>query len=389
MPKRLNQTPTSGSNIPLAIGRLQTHKTWPGNHGEIPAKRTHHPSSSESDLQPSPEQRTPLRNTPTSSLKRDSSYASYSSMRRPQSAILDSDDLTSSVDGRQDDEDSDYSDYHSAVSRRRRMSREPSETPSIASATGTLSISVNAKAHDRHTHHYLHQYQQRPGQYPQHKRYLSAIYPQKASSRAGSATGSDIHPTSALTSGSQNDPFLNSRGPSPLPPPFPDTYPEQRHVRSPSQSSAIENQKLNELQQELAAIKEQLRSLVSARQDDLQRSQLSPVNFGSVPPPPPPPPFQVSTSLVAPKKWTPPQTEASQSMQNVLKELSSQKVRLRKTGSPFVSRISSAVDGSTSSPYTSVTFKPRSGSEASPQATARSDSPAALTKRQRGSSKGG
>ncbi|KAF9967309.1 hypothetical protein BGZ70_010004 [Mortierella alpina] len=44
-------------------------------------------------------------------------------------------------------------------------------------------------------------------------------------------------------------------------------------------------------------------------------------------------------------------------MQNVLRELSSSKVQLRKTGSPYVSRISSAVDGSTSSKYTSVAVR--------------------------------
>ncbi|KAI1307206.1 hypothetical protein EDD11_004559 [Mortierella claussenii] len=57
-------------------------------------------------------------------------------------------------------------------------------------------------------------------------------------------------------------------------------------------------------------------------------------------------------------------------MINVLKELSSSKVQLRKTGSPFVSRISSAVEGSPSSKYTSLAIKSRSDLEAESRITA-------------------
>ncbi|KAF9114609.1 hypothetical protein BGX27_010365 [Mortierella sp. AM989] len=157
---------------------------------------------------------------------------------------------------------------------------------------------------------------------------------------------------STTVNDSLNNPFLDSRGPSPLPSfnTLSDT-----NLGSSTQTNQVENEKLNELQQELAAIKEQLASLVSARKDDLERAYSSPTYpSNSAPPPPPPPP---TSNLAMSKRWTPPHSAASLSMQNVLKELSSSKVQLRRTGSPFVSRISSAIDSSSSSKYTSLAIR--------------------------------
>ncbi|KAG0344881.1 hypothetical protein BG004_004113 [Podila humilis] len=110
-------------------------------------------------------------------------------------------------------------------------------------------------------------------------------------------------------------------------------------------SSTADNERFNKLQQELAVIKEQLASLVSARQEDIQRARSDVLLPGTPPPPPPPPPPPTSSSsststsvpgLILAKKWSIPQSEAALSMQSVLNELSSSTRRLRQTDSPFL-----------------------------------------------------
>ncbi|KAG0318254.1 hypothetical protein BGZ99_005801 [Dissophora globulifera] len=359
----LGSGPKSGSGVSTELGhaRLQSFKTWPRDNNDHFAKQIHHPSSSGSDAHSSVEP-TALERT-ISSLKRDSSYASYTSIRdRHSSTVQDSDDMASSIDGRPyDDEDSDHSDYLSATtSRRRRLSREPSETPSISSVTRTLSISGKANTHTREplpppppsyrqhltrpssgssssssSRHQHHPHQRENRHQLKHKRPQSAIYPRDL---PGSTVTEGHRPSSSLSTiaDPHSNPFLDSRGTSPLPTLYIQPPGDQMPTPPLSSSSAtIENYKLNELQQELAAIKEQLRSLVSARESDL-RSQSSPSAFGSGPPPPPPPTLNQGAGSTPLKKWTPPESEAGRSMRNVLKELSSQKVQLRKTGSPFV-----------------------------------------------------
>ncbi|KAI7821380.1 hypothetical protein BC939DRAFT_455840 [Gamsiella multidivaricata] len=188
-----------------------------------------------------------------------------------------------------------------------------------------------------------------------------AIYPHSQENRAKSVAEFKHHPSpflSTVVADSLNNPFVTSRGPSPLPSMFMDASPEQ-HFRHSTGSTSIESEKLNELQQELAAIKEQLRSLVSAREDEQYRLQYSPIRTSSPVPPPPPPPSSLGQS----RKWTPLHSDATRSMQNVLKELSSSKIQLRKTGSPFVSRISSQIDDPSSSKYTSVAIRSKSESD--------------------------
>ncbi|KAF9187283.1 hypothetical protein BGZ51_001440 [Haplosporangium sp. Z 767] len=166
----------------------------------------------------------------------------------------------------------------------------------------------------------------------------TAIYPQRPSSRTGSASGTE---TTRRIPSAIADPYrsmaISSREPTPTPFSSAAMSPES-HFRESISPTTFEYEKLNELQQELAAIKVQLASLVSARQDDLQRSRSAPATLSPLPPPPPPlsPPSYGASVLVTPKKWSPPANPAAQSMFNVLKELSSSKVQLRKTGSPYV-----------------------------------------------------
>ncbi|KAF9359740.1 hypothetical protein BGX26_011513 [Mortierella sp. AD094] len=349
-----------------------TAKRQPGNDSGASTKHSHDPSAVGSIVQP---KHLHLRLT-TPSLKRDLSYSSQSSTTDRYGVNKDSDGWSSTNDSHHNEEDTDHSDYLQVGSRRVRLSREPSPTPSITSLAGTLSISGHTQAQHYHRHRHNHSLHKRhssntslrtrPPRYSllgepldqtNYEELLPSIYPKSSSSYKESLAGSrPLSLPSFPTADPLNNPFLSSRESSPIPS-FARTFPEPSLGSSTrtTQTALVENEKLNELQQELAAIKKQLATLVSARKDDLERAQLSPTYPGdSVPTPPPPPPL---SSLITPKKWTPPHSAASLSMQSVLKELSSSKVQLRKTGSPFVSRISSAVDSSPSSKYTSLSIR--------------------------------
>lgn len=273
------------------------------------------------------------------------------------------------------DEESDTSELQLGRQQKRRSrieSRAGSETPSVVSLAGAMSISEDPLHHHRqHQPHYhsrhsaqhkrhhtentsraLHRDRQhtsergyepgheilRPRTRHQTERSIDAesIYP-RSTSRRGSFSGLEdrLPPGQALLATNGYDPSTSGRS-SPYSP-F-DTR-EDPASRPPSQSSVsapstVDNERFNKLQQELAAIKEQLASLVSARKEDMQRAQ----NPGSPPPPPPPPSFSALSTpgLISAKKWSIPQHEATVSMQKVLKELSSSTMRLRKTGSPFL-----------------------------------------------------
>ncbi|KAF9433175.1 hypothetical protein BGZ76_009799 [Entomortierella beljakovae] len=306
----------------------------------------------------------------TPSLKRDLSQSSQSSLADRYNSIREPDDWGSTSESQSQSqyngEDTDNSEYFQVGSRRIRLSRENSPTPSIASITGTLSIS----GHTNPRNYYQPHSHSRQGsssntriRFPRYSllgepldnagnsRTSSPIYPEPSLSRKESllSSKSPSPPYPSAIANVDNTPFLDSRESSPLPS-INRTSPELKR-RTSVQSNLAENDKLSELQQELAVIKQQLASLVSARKEDMERANLSP--GPSAPPPPPPPP----SSLATPKKWSPPHSAASLSMQNVLKELSSSKVQLRKTGSPFISRISSAVESSPSSKYTSLSIR--------------------------------
>ncbi|KAF9209420.1 hypothetical protein BGZ49_004501 [Haplosporangium sp. Z 27] len=300
-----------------------------------------------------------------SSVKHKPSFSSILSTTDRYAINKDSDGWGSTSDSQYNEEDTDHSEYLQSESSQLRLGREPSPTPSISSLAGNLSISGHASAHYRHKRHSsnsslstrLPRYSLlgEPLDHSNHAHISPSIYPESLSRRKESLKKSRPVSLPPPTMANQlNNPFWDSRESSPLPSSFANTMPEPNSTPSSSvqitQVAQVENEKLNELQQELAAIKKQLASLVSARNDDLERAHLSPTHATS-PIPPPPPPF---SNLVTSKKWTPPHSAASLSMQNVLKELSSSKVQLRKTGSPFVSRISSAVDSSPSSKYTSL-----------------------------------
>lgn len=262
------------------------------NDGMASTKRSRDPSASDSDTRSNSE-RGPSYGSKTL-LKRDSSYSSYSSYSSrpaPHEPIQDTEKPSSSGEERRQGEESDVSDYVSVGSRRIRLSREPSETPSISSMTGTLSISGSARAlqrpHSRHSlshDHELHRLQKRGDSRPHSSiaRYSypgepretpsngtaglpSGTYLTALASRAKSTTKSENRPASfpSSTADPLHNPFLTSTKHSPLPttplpPSFPDAYSGQLHRRSSTQFSPTENDKLNELQQELAAIKEQV-----------------------------------------------------------------------------------------------------------------------------------
>ncbi|KAF9174207.1 hypothetical protein BGX21_011616 [Mortierella sp. AD011] len=357
---------------PLNQFRIPSSSVKPqsGNGSETSKKHSHESSAVGSTVHLK-------RSTPP--LKGDLSYSSQSFITDRYDVNKDSDDWSSTNDSHYNEEDTDHSDYLQVSSRRVRLSREPSPTPSISSLAGTLSISghTQAQLHHRHRHnHTLHKrhssnasFRTRMPRYSllgepldqtNHDQISLSIYPDSSSSHKESLVGSrPLSLPSFPAADPLNNPFLSSRESSPIPSSFAGTSsdPSLRSSSRNTQIAQVENEKLHELQQELAVIKKQLATLVSARKDDLERAQLSPTYPGnSVPTPPPPPPL---SSLVTPKKWTPPNSAASLSMQSVLKELSSSKVQLRKTGSPFVSRISSAIKGSPSSKYTRLSIRSR------------------------------
>lgn len=167
-----------------------------------------------------------------------------------------------------------------------------------------------------------------------------------------------------------------------------------------------------------------------AEKQGLYRTHSAPASIGpGIPPPPPPPPFPGTPSS---KLRTPPVNEATRSMQRVLNELSTSKVQLRKTGSPFLryafyftlcyfvasllvtteikdvessifnmlkcflnfwsdSRISSAIDSSPNSKFSRVVFKSRmdmASDKYTGSSIAGSTAPLSLVSRLRGPSTG-
>ncbi|KAG0376425.1 hypothetical protein BGX24_007773 [Mortierella sp. AD032] len=179
------------------------------------------------------------------------------------------------------------------------------------------------------------------------------IYPQTLTSRSRTHSGNrkqarvvDDSPPAAFTD-SVNNPFIASSGnPSPA-----------QESRTPSPSSNIDNASFTALVQQVTAMREQLASLL-AEKEIHQRTYSAPASLspGAPPPPPPPPPFPQTPSS---KMRTPPVNEATRSMAMVLNELSTSKVHLRKTDSPFLSRISSAIDSSPNSRFSRVVFRSR------------------------------
>ncbi|KAG0250078.1 hypothetical protein BG011_008663 [Mortierella polycephala] len=285
-----------------------------------------------------------------------SKHRPYHSSSSHRTKTQDVNGWESSGDGFQRTEESDLSDYAY-------VHQGPSAANSIASMAEALSISgkrrtrhrqhnhrrhsVNYRGQKRHSSVLNHAAQGRYGPLeersnldgPGHVYPIStAIYPQRPSSRAGSASGTE---TTRRIPSAIADPHtsmtISSREPTPTPFSSAAMSPES-HLRESVSPATFEYEKLNELQQELAVIKVQLASLVSARQDDLQRSQFALGTLSPLPPPPPPLslPWHGASALMTPKKWSPPANPAAQSMSNVLKELSSSGVQLRKTGSPYV-----------------------------------------------------
>ncbi|KAG0265181.1 hypothetical protein DFQ27_000777 [Actinomortierella ambigua] len=166
-------------------------------------------------------------------------------------------------------------------------------------------------------------------------------------------------PRSALDIYSSADPlrtFIPSRPSTPQPRPA--SQLSFQTSQPPPHPTTEDHDKLNKLQEELAVIKAQLATLVSAQQEDSRRlswpSYAMPTSLIPPPPPPPPPPAPPA-GLSAAKKWSIPNSVA-QSMQDVLKELSSSQHRLRKTNSPYLARtqpdtpVTSTTVSSSSSP---------------------------------------
>ncbi|KAG0233816.1 hypothetical protein BGW42_007187 [Actinomortierella wolfii] len=137
-------------------------------------------------------------------------------------------------------------------------------------------------------------------------------------------------------------------------------------------SASEDHEKLNKLQEELAAIKAQLATLVSAQQEDSRRLSwpMAASSLSSPIPPPPPPPPPPSSGPNAAKKWLIPNSEVAQSMQNVLKELSSSQHKLRKTNSPYLARIrDEAASTSSSSKQADSNSKDQSNQKAATTTT--------------------
>ncbi|KAF9121928.1 hypothetical protein BGX30_002305 [Mortierella sp. GBA39] len=174
----------------------------------------------------------------------------------------------------------------------------------------------------------------------------TALYPQSSTNSPnrtptenGVTTKVVDSPPSAFTD-SKNNPFIASSGRNS---PTQDT-------RTPSPTTNVDNATLS-------ALIEQLASLMAEKQGQY-RTHSAPASVSpGIPPPPPPPPLFPGTP--SSKMRTPPVNEATRSMQRVLNELNSSKVQLRKTGSPFLSRISSAIDSSPNSKFSRVVFKSR------------------------------
>ncbi|KAF9907286.1 hypothetical protein BX616_000476 [Lobosporangium transversale] len=266
-----------------------------------PIKRMRHSSEFEFELESSPERSPPMQYRRTPSLKRDLSESSLSSIQAGQGTIHDS-DWTSSEERRRQ-EHIDHSEY-TAKKHDRDTESSPrpnsSPTPSITSMARSLSIVSHSHAHTDlphrpHSRQRLHAPHRRRPHYVHHQRHNSntspvrnsllggpleatsshddfiepvpapvAIYPSSPSiSREGSAIEGKIDSMPMLSStsttvGSMNNPFVVTKGLSPLPPSLlADTTPE-RTSGSPKISSTPDNDKLQELQHELALIKEQV-----------------------------------------------------------------------------------------------------------------------------------
>jgi len=272
----------------LERGRQPSHNAMSERDMDARAtstKRSRDPSASDTE-------RNPLHKSQPQ-LKRDSSYSSYSSFSsRPthHEPIQDIEEPSSSGDEQQQGDDSDLSDYLSRR-RRRRLSREPSEAPSLSSMTGTLSISNSTRTshrpHSRHSHshdfdaHRVRKHVEfRPHSSAARYNYVEetpeplehdtmdmslATYsntlasrpkpPRKYGGRPLSFPSSTTTTTDSLhnpflthgRSSSSSSAFVN--GPTPA---------DQWPIHSPAQSSQTEIDKLSELQQELAVIKEQV-----------------------------------------------------------------------------------------------------------------------------------
>lgn len=181
-----------------------------------------------------------------------------------------------------------------------------------------------------------------------------ALYPQSSTnSRNRTPTENGDHtkvvdsPPSAFTD-SKNNPFIaSSERNSPT-----------HDTRTPSPATNVDNATLSALIEQVSTMREQLASLMAEKQGQYRiHSESASVSPGIPPPPPPPPPIFPGTPSSTLR--TPPVNEATRSMQRVLNELNTSKVQLRKTGSPFLSRISSAIDSSPNSKFSRVVFRSR------------------------------
>ncbi|KAF9929342.1 hypothetical protein FBU30_001703 [Linnemannia zychae] len=130
---------------------------------------------------------------------------------------------------------------------------------------------------------------------------------------------------------------------------------QETQISSPS---TIDSATLSDLVQQVTTMREQLAALLAEKESQRFYSTVTSISPGGMPPPPPPPP-PLLLETPSSKLRTPPVNEATRSMQRVLNELSTSKIHLRKTGSPFLSRISAAVDSSPNSKFSRVIFKSR------------------------------
>ncbi|KAG0285227.1 hypothetical protein BGZ97_007887 [Linnemannia gamsii] len=290
------------------------------------------------------------RPTPTPPLlKRDSSI-STALYRSSQDTEADWSSAVSHLDELESESESSH--FRTSVG-----SRESSVTPPITSMAQAMSISGRSQSSQRSQRgeqpsesgftndapgHQQQQPQKRRNDGPE-----TSLYPKSSiTSRSRTPTENETHtkavetPPSAFTD-SKNNPFIAPSG---------HTSPVQES-RTPSPTSIVDKATLSALIEELA-------SLMAEKQSQY-RTHSAPmsVSSGAPPPPPPlPPPFP-ETPLS--KMRTPPVNEATRSMQRVLNELSTSKVQLRKTGSPFLSRISSAIDSSPNAKFSRVVFRSR------------------------------